>query len=203
MSSVRPSARHRVGWAILVTGIVTSCASAAPSLEPTQLERPAVPEGWHALTSDARDVRLSVPPDVQALFTASGVIAQEASVGGMPPELEVMALGPASAQPQPRSGEPVRAWLDASWLPRSGEGGVTELGPVSERQIELPSGQALEVAVTVHPSLPDASRVLLYAISVDGGVAILRFVGPPDRMEGRAADLRLMALLAEFGDLGR
>jgi len=195
---VGPSTRHPVGWAILVAGILAGCGSAATSAEPTQLERPAVPDGWHAITSDARDVRLSVPADVQAMFTASGVIAQEASVGGMPPELEVMALGPASAQPQPRTGEPVGAWLDASWLPRNGEGGVTELGPVSERQIELPSGQALEVAVTVHASLPDASAVLVYAISVDGGVAILRVLGPPDRMEERAADVRLIALLAEF-----
>jgi hypothetical protein len=181
--------------------LVASCTSSATSVEPTMLERPAVPDGWHAIASDARDVRLTLPPDVDAIFTAAGIIARERARAGTP-EFEIIALGPASAAPQPRSGERICSWLeDASWVPRAGEGGVTLVGPATERELHLPSGPALEVAVTADPGMPSEARAVVHAIATHGGIAVLRFVGLPARIDERANDVWLIALLAEFGDL--
>lgn len=186
--------------AIAVLSVLTGCVAPASSVEPTIPARPAIPDGWVEVTSDAGDVRLALPADFDAIFTAAGILAQEPAPNG--PELEVLASGPADVAPQPRGGEQIRPWLEqSSWVPVAGEGGVTETGGNAQRELILPAGPALEVAITAMPGSPDESRVVVYAIATDGGLAIIRFIGSPARMDARADELRLIALLAEFGDL--
>ena len=128
-----PSPLIRGAYAIVVLGLLAGCGSApTPSVEPTFPERPALPDGWHEVTSDAGDVRLALPADVDALSTAPGILAQEPARNGVP-LFEVIASGPADVSPQPQSGEQVSAWLAQQfWVPVAGEGGVTQTADRTE-----------------------------------------------------------------------
>lgn len=195
-----PSALIRGAIAIVVLGSLVGCASPASSVEPTIPERPAVPDGWREVTSDAGDVRLALPADLDVIFTGAGIMAQRP----VPDEarLEVLASGPADVVPQPRSGEQVSTWLaQQAWVPVAGEGEVSQIADASEREVVLPAGRALEVAMTASTGSPDEGRVMVYAIATESGIAIIRFVGSPAAMHAREDELRLIALLAEFGDL--
>ncbi len=170
-------------------------------MEATIPERPALPDRWHEVSSDAGDVRLGLPADVDALSTAGGILAQEPARNGVP-QFEVIATGPADVFLQPRSGEQVSTWLaQQSWVPVAGERGVTQTGDRTEREVVLPAGRALEVAITAMPGSPEEGRVVVYAIATEAGLAIIRFVGSPARMDARSDELRLVAFLAEFGDV--
>jgi hypothetical protein len=103
--------------------------------------------------------------------------------------------------PQPESGAQLRTWLERSaWLPSAGDDGVTTVAGRTERELALPAGRALEVAITVQPGTDAASRVVVYAIATDGGIAIVRIIGlPPARLEERADELLTVAALVDFG----
>jgi hypothetical protein len=195
-----PSRRAQgVSSAVFFAAAVVACAAPQATSEPTIPERPAVPEQWHVVTSDAGDVSLTLPPDFEAIFTAAGVMAQPPMLDGSM-SIEVLAAGPADV-PQPANDGEIGSWLNQStWVPRAGEGGLTSVGPVNELEVALPAGRAMEVDMTVNSGLPDAARVLVYAIATERGIAIVRIVGRPQAMEDRADDLRLIAMLAEFGD---
>lgn len=187
---------------MLILGLLASCGSPASSLQPTIPERPALPDGWAEVASDAGDVRLGLPADFDTIFTAAGIMAQEPAANGQTPQLEVVASGPADVVPQPRGGQQLRTWLEESWwVPAAGDGGVMETRDATQREVLLPSGAALQVAITAQPGTADESRVVVYAIATEGGVAIIRFVGSPARMDARMDELLLIARLAEFGDL--
>lgn len=175
--------------------LVASCSTGAS--EPTAATLPDPPAGWHVIASDAGDVALLVPPDLVAFFTAEGVLAQPAVQDGVS-FLEVWAHGPGSL-PQPTGGETLRGWLETDgWVPIAG--GVITIGDRTEREVLLASGRALEVTVTVEPFTGEASRVVVYAIETETGIALLRFIGsPPQRMHDRAAELEIVAQLARFG----
>ena len=195
-----PSQLTRGAPAVVVLGLLMGCGSPAPSVEPTFPERPAVPDGWREVTSDAGDVRLALAGDLAPIFTGGGIIAQSPGPNG--PHLEVIAVGPADVFPQPRSGEQVSTWLEQQlWVPVCGKGGVTQTADRTEREVFLPAGRALEVAITAMPGSPEESRVVVYAIATEGGLGIIRFVGSPTPMNERDDELRLIAFLAEFGDL--
>jgi hypothetical protein len=188
--------------AVVLAAAAACDAPSAARATPEVIDRPPIPPGWTTISSDAGDVRLTLPPDFEALFTGDGVIAQPAAdEAGGAPGLEIMALGPVSVVPQPASGEPMRTWLDASsWVPRAGDGGVTRVSGRADRELVLPAGRAIEVAVTVDPGTDAASRVVVYAIATDDGIAVLRFVGfPPVRFEERADEMLLVAALVGFG----
>ena len=186
----------------LILGLLAGCGSPASSVQPTIPGRPALPDGWAEVASDAGDVRLGLPADFDTISAEPGIMAQEPAPNGQTPQLEVLAAGPADVDPQPRGGQQLRTWLEESWwVPASGDGGVTETGDATQREVLLPSGPALEVAITAQPGTADESRVVVYAIASEGGIAIIRFVGSPARMDARMDELLLIALLAEFGDL--
>jgi hypothetical protein len=196
-----PSPLTRGAHAIVLMALLVGCGSPAPSVEPTIPERPAVPDGWREVTSDAGDVRLALPADLDLIFTGSGIMAQREMPDGEG-RLEVIAVGPADVLPQPRSGEQVRTWLEqTSWVPVAGEGGITQTADRTEREVLLPAGRALEVAMTAGTGSPDEGRVMVYAIATKGGLAIIRFVGRPATINAQEGELRLIALLAQFGDL--
>lgn len=181
----------------LLLFLVASCSTGAP--EPTAATLPDPPAGWHSVASDAGDVELLVPPDFEATFTADGVLAQPAAQDGSV-SLEIWAHGPVSV-PQPTGGETLSGWLDKTgWVPIAGDGGVTTIADRSEREVLLASGPALQVALTVQPGTLEESRVVVYAIRTETGIAILRFIGfPPQRMFERAEELEIVAQLATFG----
>ncbi len=195
-----PASLTSVALAMAVLGVVTACASPSASVQATDPGPPAVPDGWNEVTSDAGDVRLALPPDIPAMFTASGIMAWLPVIDGAL-QLEVHAVGPADVAPQP-GGEDIRVWLEGSgWVPRAGEMGRAAITSEAVTEIDLPAGSATEVDVTVDPGQPSAARVVVYAITTSDGIAIIRIVGNPDVIEERAGELRLVAMLAEFGDL--
>ncbi len=193
---------HR-GLVAILSLILGACAAPPPSSptpEPTIPTAPAVPDGWQVVTSDAGDVRLAVPPDLVALDRASGILLQGGMHGGTTP-VQVWATGPREAPVQPAPGETLREWLEVSgWVPKEGSGGITEVGDVSEREVWLPAGRALEVAITAQPGTPDASRVVAYAIETSDGFGVLQVLGQPDVMETRRGELSLLPQLVGFGE---
>ncbi len=186
---------------LLVVGL-SGCARAEPTLSDalaTMPARPSIPEGWVATSSDSGDVELTAPMDFAVLLTQESVLLQTALVDGRTP-IEVWLSGPTAVFPQPEAGQSIRAWLfeDGSWAPTEADG-VT-LDEESERELLLPAGRALELAWTVQRGAPEASRLVLYAISTERGIAILRILGHPDAMRDRADDLMLMARLMRVDD---
>ena len=190
-----------VAVAIIVLGVVTGCTSPSASVQAIDPGPPVAPDGWNEVTSDPGDVRLTLPPDIPAMFTASGIMAQMPLTDGSL-QLEVLAVPAADVLPQPGSGEPLGSWLDGTyWIPHAGDPAYVAITPAVATEVELSAGRALEVDVTVDPGLPSAARVVVYAIETGDGIAIIRIVGDPDLMEERSGELRLVAMLAEFGDL--
>jgi hypothetical protein len=185
--------------------LLAACGSAstpAEATEPTPIPVPAVPAGWVTVASGAGDVSLTVPRDLTPLAPGdpTSILLQSTMVDGRTP-IQIFAIGPAGLPDQPAAGESLRSWLErGSWVPMEGEGGVTDLDAVAERELRLPAGRGLEVATTVQPGTPDASRVIAYAIETAGGFAVLQILGHPDTVQARADELNVVVLLAAFGD---
>jgi hypothetical protein len=196
-----------IGSLLVATATVGCGASqiSPPVPEPTEAVRPSVPDAWSTITSDERDVEVAVPPDFVVLSSIGGVLTQPPIDGqAAVSTLEIFVQGPALIE-QPRGGESAEEWLGRTgWLPRSGTGGVTAIADRTERELILPSGRAVQVAVTVQPGTADESRVAVYAIETADGVAVLRFIGfPPERLAARSDELSLVATLVRFGaDVG-
>jgi hypothetical protein len=128
----------------------------------------------------------------------SEVFVQAPIVGNVIP-VEIWAVGPTGGQPQPRTGDSLRGWLEAgAWIPVSGAAGVTATDDVSEGEVQLPAGRAYRVEVTALPGTPEESRVVAYAIATERGFGVLRILGHPDALSARAVELALIPLLVEF-----
>jgi hypothetical protein len=192
----------RAALAPIVALVVAGCGGPAPSSTAgpaTVPPRPDVPEGWVAAASGDRSVSLVAPPDLGGIPLENAVLVQSPLAGAATP-LEVYAVGPAAAMPQPRTGESLRAWLEAgSWIPVSGAAGVIATADVSEGEVQLPAGRAYRVEVTAMPGTPEESRVVAYAIATERGVGVLRMLGPPQAVAARAGELALVAMLVAFG----
>ena len=188
--------------ATLSLALVACVASipASPTPEPTIPAAPALPDGWQVVASDAGDVRLAAPPDLVVLDLASGILLQGEMDRGTTP-IQVWATGPRGAAVQPTAGESLRAWLEAStWIPAIGASGITNLADVTEREVSLPAGRALEVSMTVQPGTAEASRVIAYAIETAEGFVVLQILGRPDVIDRRRADISLLPRLVSFGE---
>lgn len=171
-----------------------------PSLDAsaTLPQRPGVPDGWVTVSSADGTVSLVVPPDMAGTPLPGQVLVQAPMVGGATP-IEIWAIGPAGAMPQPAPGESLREWLEAaSWVPMRANGGITSTADESEGEVLLPGGRAYRVAITAQPGTPDASRVVAYAIGTERGFAVLRVLGHPDWVAARQDELELVPLLVEF-----
>ncbi len=189
----------------LVAMLLTACGTAGPTpsaAEATAPGLPVVPAGWVTIASSAGDVALTVPPDLGSFGPNTPVgVRVQAEAGERSTPLQVWAHGPSALADQPAPGESLRAWLEnGTFLPMGGDAGATEIGDASEREMLLPAGRALELAVTVQPGSRDASRVIAYAIETADGFAVLQIIGEPDDIEARANELSLIPLLVRFGD---
>jgi hypothetical protein len=202
-----PPATRRMALATVTVAVLAGCAAGAvpsASVEPTPAERPPVPGGWRAVTSDEGDIRLVVPPGASVLFTAGGILLQAPRLAPNTADdsrelFEIWVSGPDALVDQPRAGQSTVQWLAQSgWMPAEDD---PALGPVTERETLLPAGPALEVRASTHPGTPEEGRAVIYAIATDRGLAILRFVGTPAVLEERAIHIELISRLAEFGGL--
>lgn len=179
-----------IGIAVLLV----ACAQDSAPL-PT---RPPTPDGWVVVESDEHDVRLALPSELEPTFTSGMVLAQEPMTRDGVTELEVSALPPWALPDQPDEGESLVDWLvRQSLVPR--EEGLARVGGTAAGTVALPTGHGAEIRVTAFPGTPDESLAIAYAIPTSMGVAALKIVGRPERIQEHAEDLRLVLLLAEFG----
>lgn len=192
-------------WFVFVALLLAACGATEPTplaTDATPPQRPKAPDGWVTIGSHTGDAELTVPPDLGRLGPDSpvGVLVQ-AQVDGQTTPIQVWATGASALPDQPAAGESVRSWLErGSWFPKAGQGGVTAIDDVSERQVLLPAGRALELAATAQPGSSAASRVVAWAIETRAGLAVLQILGEPAVLEARADELRLIPLLVRFGD---
>lgn len=186
-----------IGVALVACGATEPTRPATDAIAPT---RPPVPASWS--TIEAGDVELTVPADLGRLGPdIPDVILLQVAFDGRATPLQVSAHGPSALSDQPAPGESLRSWLErGTWFPREGQGGISSVGDVTEREELLPAGRALGAAATVNPGTPEASRVVAYAIETPEGFAVVQIVGEPDVIDDRAAELRLILLLFRFGD---
>lgn len=191
---------------MLVALVLVACGTAEPTLpaaDTTPPERPPIPAAWVTIESQSGDAELTVPPDLgRGVLDTPVAVLLQAEFDDQVTPLQVSAYGPSSLpDQQPAAGESLRTWLErGSWFPREEQGGVTEIDGVSEREVLLPAGRALELAATVQPGTRDESRVVAYAIETATGFAVLQIIGEPDALEARAGELRLIPLLVRFSD---
>lgn len=198
IQGARPMGRLSPVAVLLVMAIMLAAAASAVLVAGSLLnrdqvrlpERPAVPDGWILTLASSRDLRLALPPYLDVSSVDNGVMANEAP-GGNPDWLGVVAAGPATTQ-QPRAGQSLESWL----LPFFDRG---PHGAYQTRPISLPAGHGVELRVLVSAGPPDATQVVLYAISTDDGVAFLQFTGRPEDFVNHAADLALIPRLLETG----
>jgi hypothetical protein len=186
---------REVGAGLSVLIFVAGCAATDAPPRPS---RPAVPEGWFTRETDEHDLRLTLPPELDVLSSTGAILAQEPMTSAGIIELEVWASAPSGLSNQPEPAQPLADWLtEQSLVPR--KDGVTLVGETSTTFVSLPSGEGVEVRTSVFPGRPEESVVVVYAIRKMSGVAVIRFVGRPERLEERADDLDRVVLLAEFG----
>lgn len=190
---------------VLFVMLLAACGVTEPTPPPadaTPPERPRVPSGWVTIASEAGDAELTVPPDLGRFGpnTPVGVRVHSEMDGGFTP-LQIWAHGPSALPDQPAPGESLRAWLEhGAWFPSAGQRGGAAIADVSERELLLPAGRALELAATVQPGTREESRVVAYAVETADGFAVLQIVGEPAVIEARTEELRLVAWLVRFGD---
>jgi hypothetical protein len=189
--------------AVLIALVLSACGSTEPTppADATPPERPLVPSGWVTIASNAADVELTVPPYLGGPGPVSpvGVVVQ-AQMEAQTIPIQVSAYGPSALPDQPAAGESLRSWLErGTWFPKDGRGGINAIGDVSEREVLLPAGRALELAATAQPGTPEASRVIVWAIETAVGFAVLQILGDPGFLEARADDLGLIPLLVRYG----
>ena len=185
---------RRMAIGVLLVLVLAGCAGSTPSLP----ARPPVPASWHTVASTSGDVRVTLPADLEGVDTTSGVFAKPTEASGSA-LLEVFVTGPGAVN-QPDGDEPRGDWLyNQGWLPRVGAAGVTEVGERTENALLLPSGEALEAIVIADVGEQAQLRVVAYAIDTEFGSGIVFFRGAPAVMDQRAADIRLIASLVEFG----
>jgi hypothetical protein len=186
-----------IGVALVACGATDPTRPATDGTVPT---RPPIPVTW--VTMQSGDVELTVPTDLERLdLNLPDVIFLQVTFDGRVTPLQVSAHGPAAVADQPAPGESLRSWLERGfWFPSEGQGGISSLGDVTEREELLPAGRAFGAAATADFDTPDASRVVTYAIETPEGFAVVQILGEPDVIEERADELRLILLLFRYGD---
>jgi hypothetical protein len=160
---------------------------------PSPLALPERPPDWHVVEADSRDMRLALPPWMGVADTAGAIFANEpppADGGGW---LQVLAVGPGSACPQPRPGDTLEGWVETFWF-----AGRPEVGPRHARKRTLPAGPAVEVRATVAAGTPEEWAVIAYAIEGPSGVGLLVLDGPVAAVAAREPELLLIARLLEL-----
>jgi len=177
---------------VILLVALTACGESARTPEPTPPVRPAVPDGWRIITTDAGDVTLVVPPDLIVLNTSGSISGSRAAAGGID-ELIVSVTGPARVE-QRAPGESLPDWVTrGNWL-TAGRGEPLAL---TQREVLLPAGPALEMIAGFRFGNEDRWTIL-NIIDTGQGYAVLQFDGGGPRPDEPSDEVRLMRELVEF-----
>ena len=153
---------------------------------PTQT-RESEPPDWTRVVSGAGDLSLALPPWLQAFDTSGAVFANEVMAAGQQ-GLQLLAEGPKTAEPQPRSTDSIQQWLER----RVASAGM---GAPSVSEVDLPVGKATVIERVDRAGTVGEWRFAAYAYRTPTGVAYLLIDGPPARWEGRDDDVARIARL--------
>lgn len=151
------------------------------------------PPGWSQTVSGGSDLRVTLPPWLVVFDTTGAIFANEVVDGGGQ-GLQLMAEGPATAMPQPRSGEELARWLELK------VGGVQLGGPPIFSYAELPSGRAVHLERVDRPGTATAWRISAFAIPTPHGVVFLMIDGPADAWAAHEDDARLIPWLMDVAE---
>jgi hypothetical protein len=178
------STRGLTHAALIIAIVLGGCAS-----EPAPVTDAAAtgPADWIVTTSQRQDLRLTLPAWLEVFEDSGAVFANEVLPAGEQ-GLQLMAEGPRTAEPQPRSGEDLRVWLERKV-------GAPGQGEADLHSVELPVGPALVLERVDRVGTASAWRITAYAIAAQFGVAFLLIDGPPRSWEGREDDVRLIPQL--------
>lgn len=178
--------RRLTSLAIALALALVGCGGASPSA----VARPSVPPGWTAITSDAGDVSIALPPWIEPFDTGGPVFANEP-----PPAdgawIELMAMGPGTAPPPAGSFDDARQWTER-WI------ASPIAGPATITTVELQGGTTIRIERLDGAGTPGAWRVAAYGYRTPAGMAALIIDGPPAAWAGREADLALIPQLVRF-----
>jgi hypothetical protein len=185
------TAASRVGVSLLLFTLLAACdvgslVAAPPPVPAATTSGP--PEGWTWVASDDGGLRLSLPPWLRAFDTQGAIFANELPAGE---GLQLLAEGPRSAEPQPASGEDLRAWI-ATRLADVGAG-----EPVF-RDVLLPAGPALMLERIDRPATTSARRHRAWAIRTPTGVAFLWIDGPPGAWDPHVDDVARIPMFLQL-----
>ena len=171
--------------------LLAGCASASPSALPS---RPPVPEGWVRFTSDARDVAVTVPPEMRLDNDEGSVQAGFQDPAGELRSLGVLAIGPSAELPEvepPYTEDELVEWLLSLISNRRPE-------TVAHEWVVLPEGPAVEVRFSFDEGDPEAVAVVAEAIPTADGVAFLMANCQAEPMTLCDEFLRLVPLLFDL-----
>jgi hypothetical protein len=182
MSSRRTIAALIFGVVAVVAG---GCADAGPAGPPAPAS--TVPPGWMTFTSDAGDLRVPLPP---WMVPFDGTFANEPPMHPGDPFLEMILEGPRTAEPQPRPGDDLGAWLLAKT--------DLEAFEATPSPVRLPAGPAVSLTRVIPNGTPTPWRVVAFAIASPSGVAFILIDGPANRWEARREELELIPWLVEL-----
>jgi hypothetical protein len=181
-----------VGATLVAVVALIGCGQQSPTPEPTVPPAPAIPDHWRTVRTDAGDMTSVVPPDLIVANTSGGLSGFRDQAGDAP--ALIVNAAPPSRVNQPSAGESLTDWVRRE----SVTAGRGELGAITQREILLPAGPAVEM--TAGWILDGQERwMILNVIDTGAGLAVLAFDGdgpPPDQP---TEEVRLMRELVTFG----
>ena len=191
MDDANARRRSTRGWRAAALGMMVVLAGCSNDSPPRAEAAATAPVGWTTATSVGRDLRLILPASLVVFEDSGAIFANEVRPGGEQ-ALQLMAEGPRTAEPQPRSGEDARVWLERKI-------GAPAQGDPVIHSVDLPVGPALVLERTDRAGTATAWRIAAYAITTDFGVAFLMIDGPPASWVGWDDDVRRIPLLLQVG----
>lgn len=174
---------------LAVTLIVASAIGCSAGPEPS-VEVPSPPADWVTVTSQSGDLWLVLPPWLVPFDRTGAVFANEVVPGGGQ-GVQLVAEGPATAEPQPGR-EGAQRWLEQ----RVETPGA---GPAAITAGRLPSGEAVFLQRIDRDGTPLAWTLNAWAITTPFGTAYLLLDGPPDAWAAHQADIAQIPLYLRAG----
>jgi hypothetical protein len=180
-------------WAAAVPAITALLAACSGQPILPTAGTPTAPPGWIQTVGGGSDLRVTLPPWLVVFDTTGAIFANEV-VGAGGQGLQLMAEGPATANPQPRTGEDLARWLERK------VGGAQLGGTPTFSYAELPTGRAVHLQRLDRAGTGTAWRISAYAIPTLHGVVFLMIDGPADAWAAHEDDARLIPSLIDVAE---
>jgi hypothetical protein len=183
------TAAWRIGLPLLLFTLLAGCDAGVPTEAATPVSAatvPGPPDGWRWVDGHDGELRLSLPPWLEAFDTRGAIFANEPPAGE---GLQLLADG--RPEPQPAFGEDLRTWMAA----KLADVGAGE--PVF-RDVLLPAGPALMLERIDRPATTLEWRHRAWAIRTQAGVVFLWIDGPPGAWDPHVDDVARIPMFLQL-----